>query len=104
MDELLDRFFDRLEFSFRREFSHFVIKVSQVKGSFYVLVKKPRRKILGDNLKNLFDEVKYISERIYHKFADDCKEFRYNYFPYFKLVRCYGNYQYHFLVVTKNYE
>ena len=104
MDELLDRFFDRLEFSFRREFSHFVIKVSQVKGSFYVLVKKPRGKILGDNLKHLFDEVKYISERIYHKFADDCKEFRYNYFPYFKLVRCYGNYQYHFLVVTKNYE
>ena len=45
-----------------------------------------------------------ISERIYHKFADDCKEFRYNYFPYFKLVRCYGNYQYHFLVVSKDCE
>ena len=102
MDELL--FFETLEFSFRREFSHFAIKVSKVKGSFYVLVKKPRGKILGDNLKHLFDEVKYISERIYHKFADDCKEFRYNYFPYFKLVRCYVNYKYHFLVVRKDYE
>ena len=89
MDELLDRFFDKLEFNFRSEFSHFVIKISQVKGSFYVLVKKPRGKILGDNLKNLFDEIKYISERIYHKFADDCKEFCYNYFSYFKFVRCY---------------
>ena len=26
-----------------------------------------------------------------------------NYFPYFKLVRCYGNYHYHFLVVRKDY-
>ena len=102
MDELL--FFETLEFSFRREFSHFVIKVSQVRGSFYVLVKKPRGKILGDNLKHLFDEVKYISERIYHKFADDCKEFLYNYFQYFKLVTCYGNFQYHFLVFRKDYE
>ena len=104
MDDLLDRFFDRLKFNFRRKFSYFAIKVSQVKESFYVLIKKPRGKILGDNLKNLFDEVKYISERIYHKFADNCKEFRYNYFPYFKLVSCYGNYQYHFLVVKKDYE
>ena len=62
MDVLLDRVFGKLEFSFRHEFSHFVINVSQFKGSFYVLGKNPRAKILGDNLKNLFDEVKYISE------------------------------------------
>ena len=106
MDDVLDRFFERFEFSFRREFSHFVITNLQVKGSFYVLVKKLRGKILGDNLKNLylFDEVKYISERIYYKFTDNCKEFLHNYFPYFKLVRCYGNYQYNFLVVRKDSE
>ena len=101
MDELLDRFFERLEFSFRHEFSRYIIKVSGVKGLFYVLVKKPRRKILGDNLKNLFNDVTYISEKKYNKFADDSKSFRHNYFPSFKLVRCYGNYQCHFLVVKK---
>ena len=94
---------DRLEFSFHHEFSRYYIKVSQVKGSFYVLVKKPRGKILGDNLKNLFNDVTYIPEKIYNKFADDSKSFRYNYFPYCKLVRCYGNYQYHLLVVKKDY-
>ena len=103
MDKLLDKFFERLEFSFRHEFSRYIIKVSWVKGSFYVLVKKLRGKILGDNLRNLFNDVKYISEKIYNKFPDDYKSFRYNYFPYFKLVRCYGNYQYHFLVVKKDY-
>ena len=99
MNELLDRFFERLEFSFRHEFFRYIIKVSEVRRSFYVLVKKHRGKILGD----LFIDVKYISEKIYNKFADDSKSFRYDYFPYFKLVRCYGNYQYHFLVVKKAY-
>ena len=79
-------------------------QVSQVKESFYILVKKPRGKILGDNLKNLFDKIKYISERICNKFAEDCNEFCYNFFPYFKLVRCYGNYHNHFLVVRKDYQ
>ena len=96
MDELLDRFFERLEFSFRHEFSRCIIRVLEVKGSFYVLVKKPRGKILEDNLRNLFNDVKYISEKRYKKFADDSKLFRYNYFPCCKLVRCYGNYHYHF--------
>ena len=65
MDELLDRFFERLEFSFCHEFSRYIIKVSEVKGSFYVLVKKPKGKILGDNLRNLFNDVEHISEKIY---------------------------------------
>ena len=59
-DDLLDRFFERLEFGFCYEFSRYIIKVSEVKGSFYVLVKKPRGKILGDNLRNLFNSAKYI--------------------------------------------
>ena len=63
---------------------------------------KPRRKIWGDNLKNLFDEVKFISEQIYKKFAQDSNTFFLNYFPYFRLAGCYGNYQHHFLVVRKD--
>ena len=53
-----------LKFSFQYEFSCYIFKVSEVKGSFYAFVKKPRGKILGENLKNLFGEIKYISERI----------------------------------------
>lgn len=67
-----------------------------------VLVTKPRRKIWGDNLKNLFNEVKFISEQIYKKFAQDSYTFYLNYFPYFRLVGCCGNYQHHFLVVRKD--
>ena len=103
MDELLDRLFERLKFSFRHEFSRYIVKVSEVRGSFYVLVKKPRGKILGDNLRNLFNDVKYISKKIYNKFADDSKWFRSEHFPCFKLMRSYGNCQYHFLVVKKDY-
>ena len=92
MDELLDRFFDRLGFSFRLEFSHFVIKVSQVKGSFYVLVRKPREKILGDNFKNLLMKLNvFLREYIINSLMV-VRNFTIN----FKLVRCYGNYQYHF--------
>ena len=94
IDVLLDRFFESLEFNFHREFSRYIIKVSKVKGSFYVLVKKPRGKILGDDLRNLFRDVKYISEKVYSKFADYSKSFRFGYFPCCKPVRCYGNYQY----------
>ena len=68
------------------------------------LVKKPRGKILNDDLKYLYDKVQYISENIYKKFAQDSKEFCYGFFPYFKLVKFYGNYHYHFLDVRKDYE
>ena len=52
MDELFDEFFETLEFKFQREFSRYIVKISQVQGSsFYGLTKKPRGKILGDNLK-----------------------------------------------------
>ena len=98
-DFRLDRFFEGLEFSFQHEFPSYIVEVSEVKGYFYVLVRKPRRKILEENLKNLLDKVKHIFEGIYNKFAEDSNSFRYNYFPYFKLVKCYGNYQYHVLVV-----
>ena len=64
MDEPLDRFFERVKFSFRHEFSRYIIKVSEVRGSFYVLVKKPIGKILGAKLRNLFNDVNYISEKI----------------------------------------
>ena len=104
MDELLDRFYENLEFNMQREFSRYIVKVPQVRGSFYVLIKKPKGKILGDSLKNLFEDVKYISERVYKKFSNQSNRFKYKFFPYFKLVRSHGSYQYHFLVVRQDYQ
>ena len=105
MEELLDKFYENLEFNLQREFSRYIVKVSQVKGLFYVLIKKPGGKILGKSLKNMIDDVKYISEKVYKSILiNQIQRFRYKSFPYFKLVRCYGNYQYHFLVVRQDYQ
>ena len=101
MDDLLDRFFEQLEISLTQTFPRYIVKVSQVKGSFFFLVKKSRGKILNDDLKYLCDKVQYISANIYKKFAEDSKEFCYGFFPYFKLVKSYGNYHYHFLDIEK---
>lgn len=105
MDELLHRFFWKVGVCFSTWiFSTYIVKIPEVKGSFYVLIKKPRRKILGDNLKNLLDKVKQISEKERNKFAEDYNTFQYNYFRHFKLVKYYGNYQYHFLAIRKDYQ
>ena len=46
MDSVLDRMYEDIEFSLSKEFSQYIVKISQVKKSFYVLVRKPRGKIL----------------------------------------------------------
>ena len=70
MDQILDKLFETLEFNIQREFSHYHVKVSRVRGSFYVLIRKPRVKILGETFKNMVDDVKYISEKVYRKFSE----------------------------------
>lgn len=40
MDELLDEFFNTLEFKFKQEFTGYIAELSQVKGSFHALIKK----------------------------------------------------------------
>ena len=51
MESDLDKMFGDLEKSFHDEFSglFFHVKVSQVKNSFYVLIRKKRGKIFGEN-------------------------------------------------------
>ena len=103
MDDLLDRFFETMEFSMKRKFNRYIIKVSQVNGSFYVLIRKPSGKILGDDYRFMIENVKYLLEKIYRSFARKSMDFRYKCFPYFKLVRHYNSYHYHFLVTRKDY-
>ena len=98
------KFFETLELNIQREFYRYHVKASQVKGSFYVLIRKPRGKVLGETFKNMADDVKYISGKVYKKVSEQSSRFRYKYFPYFKLVRWYGGYQYHFLVVKQDFQ
>ena len=53
MEDLLDRVYKKLEAPLERKFCRYIVKVSQVKGSFYVLIRKPRGKILNNDLNNL---------------------------------------------------
>lgn len=85
MEDLLDHFYERLEASLKQKFNQYIAKVSQVKGSFYVLIRKLRGKILNNDLKFLFENLKHISVTIYNRFAEDSSLLRYNFFPYFKL-------------------
>ena len=48
MGELVDELFETLGFKLQREFSRYIVRISRVKESFYALIKKPRRKILGE--------------------------------------------------------
>lgn len=104
MDNLLDEFFDTLEVGIQQKFPRFIVNFSEVRGSFYLLIKKPRGKTLGDDMKRLCEDGKYLSEKVYMQFSNLSKSFQYRFFTYFKLVKCYGNYQYHFLVVRKDCE
>ena len=75
-----------------------------MKGSFYVLIRKRRGKILNEDLVDMFDSVKNLSEKIYGEYSCISTTFRYRYFPYVKLIRCYGGYQHRFLVIRKDYQ
>ena len=57
MDDLLDRFFEELEACLKHKFPRYIVKVSQLNGSFFVLVKGSRGKILNDNKAFLYDTV-----------------------------------------------
>ena len=104
MDQILHKFLETFEFNIQRELLHYHVKVSQVRDSFYVLIRKPRVKILGETFKNMANGVKYISEKIYRKFSEQSNRFRYKCFPYFKLVRWCGGCQHHFLFVKQDYQ
>ena len=96
MDALLDRFYEDVDFAVKNKFREYIAKVSELNSSFFVLTERYRRKILGEREKYLFDNLKEITENVYKEQALKPKEFERDYFPYFKLVKSYGNYQFHF--------
>ena len=102
IDAVLDRMFKDLVSSLVRELPEYFIKVSQVKKSD-VFVRKPRSKILGRKKEILFEIVENISKNITFNYARGCSDLKYAFFPYFKLVRSFGSYHFHFLVIRKEY-
>ena len=102
MDALSDRFYEDVDFAVKNKFREYIVKKSELNSSF-VLIKRCRGKILGERQKFLFDNLKEITKNVYKEYALKSKEFERDYFPYFKLVKSYGNYQFHFLVIKKDY-
>ena len=103
MDNLLDRFYEDLDYEVKMRFTDNYVKVSQLKSSFFVLVKQPRGKILGDKRDFLFATIKRISEELYYEYCKLSCVFEKGFFPYFKLVKSYEGFHFHFLVVKKDY-
>ena len=65
----------------KKKISIYFVKISQFKGSFYVLIRKPRGKIVGDDYKYMTDNLKHLSEKIYRSFGRESKSFRNKFFP-----------------------
>ena len=103
MDGLFDRFFEDMEAAVNSRFPDYFDKVSELNGTFFVPKKLPRGKIFGFRRKVLFDDLKKVTEDVYNKYPERSFKFRMSHFPYFKLVKSYGGYHFHFLVVKKEY-
>ena len=76
MDTMLDRFFEETERNVKEIFKQYYVKVSEMNGSFCVLVKRRRGKILGEKQKFLLDTLQKLTEDIYLKFPNRSFFFR----------------------------
>ena len=104
MKDLLDRISKELQNHLKRNFPRYIIRVSQQKGCFYILVTVPRGNISSDDRDFLFRNIQLISQEIYENYSMNFYEFRFNFFPSFQLLSCSGNNHnhYNFLVVKKH--
>ena len=69
MDTMLDRFFEETERNVKENFKQYYVKVSEMNGSFFVLLRKRRGKILGEKQKFLLNTLQNLTEDIYLKFS-----------------------------------
>ena len=106
MDNLLDRFLDDMEAAVRSRFPNYFVKISELNRSFFALIKCLRGKIFRSRRKVLYDDLKRVTEDedVYNKYSECSFKFCMSYFPYFKLVKSYDGYYFHFLEVKKEYE
>ena len=95
MNALLYRFYEDIDFSVKNKFRDYIVKVPELNFSFFILIERYRGKLLGEKQKYLFDNLKGITENLHKEYALKLKKFERDFFPYFKLVKSYGNYQFH---------
>ena len=74
MDALLDRFYEDINFSVKNKFRDYVVNVTELSSSFFVLIKKFRGNILVEKQKFLFDNLKEITENLHKECASKSKE------------------------------
>lgn len=79
-NEVLDCFYEKLEYSLRKKSYQYIVKKSQVRCSFYVLIHKRRGEILGADLNYVIKQVKNTFEKIFRDFSKKSKEFLYSFF------------------------
>ena len=65
----------------------------------YRTIKKKKGKVLGEQQLKLFETVKDISKGMYKDYSQRSQYILMNYFPYFRLLKNYSNYYFHFLVI-----
>ena len=70
MDTMLVKFFEKIERNVKENFKKYYVKVSEMNGSFLVLVKRRRGKKLVGKQKFLFDTLQKLTEDIYLKFSN----------------------------------
>ena len=92
MDTMLVKFFEKIERNVKENFKKYYVKVSEMNGSFLVLVKRRRGKKLVAKQKFLFDTLQKLTEDIFLKFSNrSFFFFEKNYFPYFRLSFSFFN-------------
>ena len=74
MNALLDRFYEDINFSVKNKFRDYVVNVTELSSSFFVLIKKFRGNILVEKQKFLFDNLKEITENLHKECASKSKE------------------------------
>ena len=68
MGTMLVKFFEKIERNVKENFKKYYVKVSEMNGSFLLLVKRRRGKKLVGKQKFLFDTLQKLTEDIYLKF------------------------------------
>ena len=110
MESALDKMFEDIHRSISKQFSDllYYTGVSQVKGFFFILIRKKRGKVFSSRRNKMFKIIKQnvqnIAESIYQNYSRNFPEITYGYFPYFKFIRNYGNYHFHFLIIIKEHK
>ena len=97
MGTMLVKFFEKIERNVKENFKKYYVKVSEMNGSFLVLVKRRRGKKLVAKQKFLFDTLQKLTEDIFLKFSNR------SFFFSKKITSPTLGFHFHFLIVKKEY-